>query len=106
MAGLLLALLASGALVVVAENLFGSNIFNMLVFFATNLAHPSGNIFATLGPVHALTGFFAVILMAIGFTAIVYRAHRRYAMIEPSGALMLAVYLAAIWTVYAHSGGS
>ena len=95
-----------GAFNLVVGNLFGSNIFNMVIFFAMDVAHPGGNIFATLDPVHALTGFFAVILMAIGFAAIVYRAERRYAMIEPSSALMLAVYLVAIWTVYAHSGGS
>jgi len=94
-----------GAFNLVVGNLYGSNIFNMVIFFAMDLAHPGGNIFGALEPVHALTGMFAVVLMAIGLAAMVYRAERRRAMIEPSSVLMLAIFFAAIWVVYAQSAG-
>lgn len=84
-------------------NLFGSNAFNMAVFLGLDAAQP-GNIFAALDPTHAVSGIFAVVLMSLGLAAIVYRAKRRFAMIEPSSALMLVVYAAAILVLYRELG--
>jgi cation:H+ antiporter len=85
-------------------NLFGSNAFNMAIFLPLDLVQ-SGNVFAVLDPNHALSGIFAVILMSLGLAAIVYRAERRFAMAEPSSALMLAAYLLALWLLYLHTAG-
>jgi cation:H+ antiporter len=84
-------------------NLFGSNAFNMAIFLALDLAHPGSSIFATLSPVHALTGLVAVVLMGLGLAAIVYRAEGRLAALEPSSALMIVVYVLGIALVYAHA---
>jgi cation:H+ antiporter len=86
-------------------NLFGSNAFNMVIFFALDLASPHGPIFAHADPVNALAGFLAVILMSVGLASIVYRAERRFAMLEPGSALMLVAYLAAIFVMYVQSSG-
>ncbi|HUY18031.1 MAG TPA: hypothetical protein VMV15_02285 [Candidatus Binataceae bacterium] len=85
-------------------NLFGSNSFNMIIFVALDLASPSGSVFQRLNPIHAISATLAVILMSLGLASILYRAERRFLMIEPDSALMLAVYLLAIWILYAHSG--
>jgi len=39
-------------------------------------------------PGHALSGLFAVVLMGLGLGAIVYRAKKRFALIEPSSLLI------------------
>jgi cation:H+ antiporter len=91
-----------GALDLAVGNLFGSNAFNMVIFLALDLAQP-GSLFAALDPSHALSGLFAVLLMSLGLAAIVYRAQRRFAMIEPGSVLMLVTYVAAIWVLYRHS---
>ena len=86
-------------------NLFGSNAFNMAIFLPLDLVQP-GSLFATLDPSHAVSGLFAVVLMSLGLAAIVYRAKRRFAMLEPDSLLMLVVYAAALWLLYSHSVGT
>jgi cation:H+ antiporter len=86
-------------------NLFGSNACNMAVFLALDLAQP-GNIFAALDPSHAMSALFAVVLMSLGLAAIVYRAKRRFAMLEPGSLLMLAGYVLALWLLWDHSAGA
>ena len=91
-----------GAFDMAVGNLFGSNAFNMAIFLALDLAQP-GSLFATLDPSHALSGLFAVVLMSLGLAAIVYRAEKRFAMIEPGSLLMLVAYLAGLLLLYAHT---
>jgi cation:H+ antiporter len=91
-----------GAFDLAVGNLFGSNAFNMVVFLAMDLADP-GAIFAALDPSHALSAFLAVLLMALGLAAIVYRVERRFALIEPDSVLVVLVYLGGIWLLHAHA---
>jgi cation:H+ antiporter len=83
-------------------NLFGSNALNMAIFFALDLAQP-GNLFAALDPGHALSGLAAAVLMSLGIAAIVYRAQRRFALLEPDSLLILAAYCGALVWLYRHS---
>ena len=99
-----LAAVRMGSFDLAVGNLFGSNAFNMAIFFALDLAQP-GSLFAALDPNHALSGLFAVVLMSLGLAAIVYRAKKRFAMIEPDSFLMLAIYLLGIWMLYTHTAG-
>lgn len=100
-----LAAVRIGAFDLAVGNLFGSNSFNMVIFFALDVTSPAGSIFSALDPVHAISGALGVILMTLGLAGIVYRAERRFMMIEPDSALMLVAYLLAIWLVYTHAGG-
>jgi cation:H+ antiporter len=93
-----------GAFDLAVGNLFGSNTFNMAIFFPLDLVQ-AGSLFAALDPAHALSGLFAVVLMSLGLAAIVYRAKRRFAMLEPSSVLMLVAYGLGMWLLYRHSGG-
>ena len=86
-------------------NLFGSNGFNMAIFFALDLANSGGSIFSGLDPLHAISALFAVVLTSMGLAAIVYRAKRRFAMIEPDSILIVATYVLAIWLSYTRSKG-
>jgi cation:H+ antiporter len=93
-----------GALDLAVGNLFGSNSFNMVIFVALDLATPSGSIFGGLSPAHAISGTLDVVLMSLGLASILYRAERRFFMVEPDSVLMLVVYALSIWIVYMHSG--
>jgi cation:H+ antiporter len=97
-----LAAVKMGAFDLAVGNLFGSNAFNMGIFFALDLAQP-GSLFAALDPGHALSGLAAVVLMSLGVAAIVYRAKRRFAMLEPDSLLILAAYCVALALLYGHS---
>lgn len=91
-----------GAFDLAVGNLFGSNAFNMVIFFAMDAASPTP-IFDALDPTHGITALFAIVLMALGAAAIVYRAKLRYRMIEPDSLLMVAVYVVALWLVFTHA---
>jgi cation:H+ antiporter len=99
-----LAAVRMGAFDLAVGNLFGSNAINMALLLPLDLAQP-GSLFAALDPGHALSGLFAVLLMSLGLAAIAYRAKRRFAMLEPDSALMIAAYACAIWLLYLTSGG-
>jgi cation:H+ antiporter len=86
-------------------NLFGSNSFNMAIFFLLDLASPTGAIFARVDPSHAISGTLGVVLMGLGLAAILYRAERRFLMIEPDSALMLLAYFISMWVMYTHAAG-
>jgi cation:H+ antiporter len=99
-----LAAVRMGAFDLAVGNLFGSNACNMAVFLALDLAQP-GNVFAALDPSHAMSGLFAVVLMSLGLAAIVYRAKRRFAMLEPGSVLMLAGYALGVALLWSHAAG-
>jgi cation:H+ antiporter len=80
-------------------NLFGSNAFNMAVFVVLDAAQ-EGSLFATVEPRHAVSALFALVLMSLGMAAIVYRAKRRFAMLEPDSALIVVAYVAAMWMLH------
>jgi cation:H+ antiporter len=93
-----------GAFDLAVGNLFGSNAFNMAIFLPLDVVQP-GSLFAALDPSHALSGLFSVVLMSLGVAAIVYRAKRRFALLEPDSLLIVAGYAVALWLLYRHSAG-
>jgi len=96
-----LAAMRIGALDLAVGNLFGSNAFNMATLLAFDLVSPGASIFTMLSPLHALSGLFAVALMALGLAAIVYRAERRFRMIEPDSLAMVMLYAVGVAMLYA-----
>lgn len=94
-----LAAVRMGAYDLAVGNLFGSNAFNMAIFFVLDAAQP-GSVFAGLDPAHVVTAFLGLVLMSLGIAAIVYRAKRRFAMLEPDSALILAAYAVGMWILY------
>lgn len=100
-----LAAVRIGSFDLAVGNLFGSNSFNMVIFLALDIANPAGSIFGTVSPVHAISVILAIVLMSLGLAAILYRAERRFMMIEPDSALMLLTYCASMWLLYTHTRG-
>jgi cation:H+ antiporter len=97
-----LAAVRMGAFDLAVGNLFGSNAFNMALLLPVDLAQP-GALLSAVDPTHALSGLFAVVLMSLGLAAIVYRAKRRFSMLEPDSLLMLVAYGLAMWLLYVQS---
>jgi cation:H+ antiporter len=100
-----LAAVRMGTFDLAVGNLFGSNAFNMAIFFALDAVEP-GSLFAKLDPGHAVSGSAAVVLMSLGVAAIVYRAKRRFAMLEPDSLLIVLAYCGALLALLGYSRGS
>ena len=83
-------------------NLFGSNALNMSIFVVLDAVH-GGPVLSDVGTAHVVSALIAIVLMGTGLAALVYRARRRFALLEPSAAAMLATYIAGLALVYAMS---
>ena len=80
-------------------NLFGSNAVNMLMFMPLDLIYTPSSILGAVGPVHAFTGLASIIMMAVALGAIVLRAKRTFALLEPSSGLIVLIYLVSVAVV-------
>jgi cation:H+ antiporter len=98
-----IAALRLGAADLAIGNLFGSNAFNVAILLALDVAQPGTSIFAAVGPGHVVSALFAVALMGLGVAAIVYRAERRFWLVEPDSAAMLLLYVLGLAAVYAET---
>lgn len=89
-----------GAFDLAVGDLFGSNAFNMVIFFALDAAQTGGSIFSVADPAHVISGTLGIVMTTLGLAGIVYRAERRYALIEPGSALMVVAYVLGILMLY------
>jgi cation:H+ antiporter len=81
-------------------NLFGSNAVNMSIFFLTDVAYRPGPILSAISGTHAVTAFLGILLMNIGLMGILYRAERRFLLVEPDSLLMILGYGLGMWVVF------
>lgn len=87
----------AGAFDLAVGNLFGSNAFNMAALFVTDVAYRQGPLLSSVSPTHAMTGLWSIVLMNIGLMGIIYRAEKRFMLIEPDSALMIVGYVVGLW---------
>lgn len=95
-----LAAVRLGAFDLAVGNLFGSNAFNMGVFFFADLTYRSGPLLSVVSSTHAVTALMGILLMNIGLMGIIYRAEKRFLFIEPDSLLMIAGYAAGMWVLF------
>jgi len=86
-------------------NLFGSNALNMTIFVLLDAVHGGGPILGVINPVHAVSALVAIVLMGIAIGAVVYRAKGRLRVLEPSGALIIVVYVVGLGLIFLRSAG-
>lgn len=72
----------------------------------SNIGQGSGPVLSLISPVHAISALIAIVLMGIAIGAVVYRAKGRLALLEPSGALIIVVYLAGLGLIFLRSARS
>lgn len=89
-----------GAYDLAAGNLFGSNGFNMFTLIFADIAYTPGPILADVSSAEVVAALAALVLMAIATMGIIYRAERRYFLVEPDAALVLLVYVLGLALVY------
>jgi cation:H+ antiporter len=89
-----------GAFDLAVGNLFGSNAFNMAAFLFADLAYREGDLLSNLSSVHALTALWSILMMNIGLMGIIYRAEKRFILIEPDSLLMIVSYIIGLWLLF------
>jgi cation:H+ antiporter len=89
-----------GAFDLAVGNLFGSNAFNMAAFFFADAAYRGGGLLSHVSSAHALTALWSILMMNVGLMGIIYRAEKRFMLIEPDSLLMIVLYLAGLWLLF------
>jgi cation:H+ antiporter len=88
-----------GAFDLVVGNVFGSNVFNMVLFLPLDAVH-DGPLFAAVSPLHAVTALATILATAIAVLGQLYHVERRMRVIEPDAVLVLLVVLGSLWLVF------
>ncbi|HEY5640445.1 MAG TPA: hypothetical protein VIW01_10365 [Dehalococcoidia bacterium] len=81
-------------------NLFGSNCFNMAAFVFVDFAYTPGPIFDAVDRAEIVAALVAVFLMATAMMGIIYRAERRFWILEPDAAAIMIAYGLGLLMVY------
>lgn len=89
-----------GAYDLAVGNLFGSNAFNMAAFLLVDLAFPGDAILSAVAPTHAVTALWAILMMNVGLMGIIYRAEKRFLLVEPDSLLMIVSYGLGMWLIF------
>ena len=89
-----------GAFDLAVGNLFGSNAFNMAAFLFADLAYRDGGLLGSVSSAHALTALWSIVMMNIGLMGIIYRAEKRFLLIEPDSLLMIVSYVLGLWLLF------
>lgn len=89
-----------GAFDLAVGNLFGSNAFNMAGFLFADVAYREGSLLSSVSSTHALTALWSILMMNIGLMGIIYRAEKRFMLIEPDSVLMIVSYVLGLWLLF------
>jgi cation:H+ antiporter len=92
-----------GAFDLAVGNLFGSNAFNMAILFIADMAYWKGPLLAAVEPAHAVTALVGIVLMSVGNMGLIYRAEKRFLLIEPDSALMILGYVLGMGLIFSIS---
>lgn len=88
-----------GARDMAVGNVFGSNAFNMTALFGVDLFY-DGSLLEAASPTHAVTATTVIIVTAVATMGLLYRAERRFWIIEPDAALVILLILGSLALVY------
>ena len=83
----------------VIGNVFGSNAFNMILFWPLDAAHP-GSLFADISPSHAVTSLAVILATTVAVLGQLYHVEKRKRVVEPDALLMLLMLGGALFLVY------
>jgi len=80
-------------------NIFGSNSFNMTILFGADLFYDKP-LLSSIAPAHAITAACVIIITGVATVGLLYRAEKRYWLVEPDALLVLLLVIGALGLVY------
>lgn len=102
-----IAALRLGALDMAISNLFGSNLFNVLVLAVDDLFFLKGPLLAHVSPLHAMSALSAVMMSGIAIVGLLYRPRSRlFGTVGWASMFLLTVYLLNSLVLYLYGGSA
>ncbi len=80
-------------------NIFGSNAFNLVILGVVDFATPQ-SIYMLASDAHMITAVSIVVVSAVALIGLLYRAEKRFWLIEPDAALVILLVIGALSLVY------
>jgi cation:H+ antiporter len=68
--------------------------------FGVDIFYRGGALLASISPTHGVTAVAVIIVTAIATMGLLYRAEKRYWLVEPDAALVITLVIAALGLVY------
>jgi len=81
-----------GSLDMAVGNLFGSNIFNILILAIDDIFYREGSLFRQLNPEHLLSVLFIIIMTAVASIGLLFRAERKRFILAADTFIILLLY--------------
>jgi cation:H+ antiporter len=95
-----------GAFDLAVGNLFGSNVFNMFALALVDVFYTQGRFLAGIDPAFSLAGLLGLLLTSLGLIGNLARLERRFLFVELDALLLIVVYLAGLYLLYARGIGA
>ncbi|WP_186767418.1 sodium:calcium antiporter [Blastopirellula retiformator] len=86
-------------------NILGSNAFNIAIVLPVDAFYTRGAILADASGVHAVTAGAVIFVTCVATMGILYRADRRYMLVEPDALLVVLLVLASLYLIYRLTNG-
>ncbi|HEY8417083.1 MAG TPA: sodium:calcium antiporter [Limnochordales bacterium] len=90
----------AGSFDLAVGNIFGSNIFNMVILLVSDIAYRPGPILAVVDPSHATVALFGVIMSGIAVLGLFYRSERSFGRLGLDSVALVVTYWAAMYLLY------
>jgi cation:H+ antiporter len=92
-----------GALDMAVGNIFGSNLFNILILAIDDLLYRPGPIFAHVSAAHAFSAITAMTMTGVAIVGLLYRPKTRaLGAVGWGGLFMLSLFLFNLFVIYLH----
>ena len=95
-----LAAIKIGANDMAIGNLFGSNMFNMVVIGLDDLFFTQGRFLAAIDPSLLLVGAIGILMTGMGLIGNLAKLEKRIWFIEIDALMLIVVYFASLWLLY------
>ncbi len=99
------AALRIGAVDLAVANLFGSNMFNILIVAIDDIFYTQGPILAAIQPVHLLSAFSATMMTGVAIVGLLYRPRGRvFANVGWASLFLVTIYLLNSYVLFLYGG--
>lgn len=96
-----IAALRIGAVDMAIGNLFGSNLFNILILVADDVAYVQGPLFSDISPAHAMSALSALMMTGAAIAGLLYRPRTRvFKTVGWASIVLFVVYMLNTYVLY------
>jgi cation:H+ antiporter len=89
-----------GILDMAIGNIFGANMFNLVIIFFADVFYTGGPIMHAISPTHLVTALMAIILTALAVAGLIYRSQRRFVRLGFDSIAIMGGYILAMLLLF------